>query len=208
MREDSRTLVFAASVCIVCSLLLSVTAAGLKGLQDANAAFDVQRNILKAFGEFKADMDKAELIAFYEKHVEKDENSELPLFTWTDEGQTTPSKYAFPIEGKGLWGDIFGYVALKSDLATIEGISFYKHKETPGLGAEIEKEWFTSQFNNKKLYKEGQATDFSIVKSGGDQSDTTVDGISGATLTGKSVGVFLRQDAAAYEAYFNRIRGN
>jgi Na+-transporting NADH:ubiquinone oxidoreductase subunit C len=103
---------------------------------------------------------------------------------------------------------MYGYLSLEADLETIAGISFYKHGETPGLGAEIEKPWFQSQFTGKKLYAGGRPTDFLVTKPGYASGDTAVDGISGATLTGKGVEILVQKDAAAYADYFNSIKGN
>ncbi len=211
MREDAKTLTFAAIVCVTCSLLLSGTAAGLKSRQDANEAFDVKRNIVKAFGidiSNKKEWTRTKIEATFEKHVSEKTAGGLPLFTWTDGGADAPSKYAFPISGKGLWSMLYGYLALDGDLKTIAGISFYKHGETPGLGAEIEKDWFLTQFKGKKLYADGAPTAFEVAKPGSPPSDHSVDGISGATLTGDGVQALIRKDAAAYADYFNSIRGN
>lgn len=208
MREDTRTLVFAAVICITCSLLLSGTAAGLKDLQQANEDFDVKRNIVKAFGIDISGMERPEIESTFEKHVTEQTADHLPIYTWTDEGADGPSKYAFPISGKGLWSTLYGYLALDADLESIAGISFYKHGETPGLGAEIEKAWFLSQFKGKKLYAEGIPTEFEISKPGTALSDHAVDGISGATLTGNGVEALIRKDAAAYADYFKSIKGN
>ncbi len=103
---------------------------------------------------------------------------------------------------------LYGYLSLDSDLESIAGISFYKHGETPGLGAEIEKVWFQSQFAGKKLYADGKPTDFLITKPGYASGDTAVDGISGATITGKGVQKLVQKDAAVYATYFNSIKGN
>ena len=210
MREDTRTLVFAAVVCVSCSLLLSGAAAGLKSFQQANEEFDVKRNIVKAFGIDISTMERTEIESTFEKHIaEKKTSDDLPIFTWTDDGADEPSKYAFPISGKGLWSMLYGYLSLQGDLQTIAGISFYKHGETPGLGAEIEKPWFQSQFAGKKLYTDkGNAVDFMVLKPGATLNETSVDGISGATLTGKGVQALLRKDAADYAEYFKSIKGN
>jgi Na+-transporting NADH:ubiquinone oxidoreductase subunit C len=209
MREDTRTILFAAAVCLVVSLLLSGTAAALKPAQEANEAFDVKRNIVKAFGVDIAGMERTEIEATYEKHIAEVEGA-LPLYVWTEEGAEDPSKYAFPISGKGLWGDIFAYISLETDLRTIAGISFYKHVETPGLGAEVEKDWFQKQFVEKKLYDDNRAPlDFRVVKPGsGSLDDHSVDGISGATLTGEGVENFLRSDAATYAEYLKTVMEN
>ena len=208
MREDTRTITFAAVICITCSLLLSGTAAGLKGRQEANKAYDVKRNIVKAFGIDIGEMKRPEIEATFEKHVSEETAGDLPLYIWTDDGADEPSKYAFPISGKGLWSTLYGYLALNADLETIAGISFYKHGETPGLGAEIEKNWFLVQFKGKRLYKGGKPLDFTIAKPGTAQGESSVDGISGATLTGNGVEALLRKDAARYADYFNQIKGN
>jgi Na+-transporting NADH:ubiquinone oxidoreductase subunit C len=208
MREDTKTLVFAAIVCVSCSLLLSGTAAGLKTRQQANEAFDVKRNIVKAFGIDISAMARPEIEGTFEQHVAEDKAGDLPIFTWTEDGADSPSKYAFPVSGKGLWSMLYGYLSLEADLETIAGISFYKHGETPGLGAEIEKPWFLSQFAGKKLYADGKPTNFLVTKPGYATGDMAVDGISGATLTGKGVEKLVQKDAAAYANYFNSIKGN
>ena len=211
MGENTKTLIFAAGVCLSVSLLLSGTAAGLKDKQEANERFDVKRNIVKAFGidiSDKTEWPREKIEETYAKYVTESEADGLPVYTWTAEGDEKPSKYAFPISGKGLWSMLYGYVALQSDLETIAGITFYKHGETPGLGAEIEKKWFQEQFTGKKLYQDGNALDFVVAKPGAAKGDHAVDGISGATLTGKGVEILLRKDAAAYAGYFNQIKRN
>lgn len=230
MREETKTLLFAAIVCVACSLLLSSTAASLKALQEANAEFDVKRNIAKAFGVPATEATRDKIAALFEQHIdervidtasgevlegvkpwdlsteEREGKSKLPLYTWREDGKIT--QYAFPISGKGLWSMLHGYLALKGDLETIAGITFYKHGETPGLGAEIEKDWFQRQFVGKKLYADGEPVDFTVAKPGNAQGDSAVDGISGATLTGKGVQALLRKDAALYANYFSKIEGN
>ena len=61
----------------------------------------------------------------------------VTIYTIKDE-DGAPSLYVLPVEGMGLWGTMYGFVAIDKDLNTIQGLTFYKHKETPGLGAEIE----------------------------------------------------------------------
>jgi len=211
MGENTKTLIFAAGVCLSVSLLLSVTAAGLRERQESNERFDVKRNIVKAFGidiSDKKAWSREKIEETYGKYVAESQADGLPVYTWTAEGDDKPSKFAIPISGKGLWSMLYGYIALESDLETIAGITFFKHGETPGLGAEIEKKWFQDQFTGKKLYASGRALDFVVAKPGAAKGDHAVDGISGATLTGKGVEALLRKDAAAYADYFNQIKGN
>lgn len=236
-KGDTHTLLFAAAVCVGCSLLLASAAAGLRGRQERMAEVDRKRNVLKAFKADAADARGRPLPAdaverLFAERVERvyidaasgrllppdtavtDEQLErravLPLYRWTEGGRVT--RYAFPISGKGLWSTIYGYLALESDLATIAGITFYRHGETPGLGGEIEQPWFQRQFEGKKVYGAGRLLPFEIVKGTvaaryPDGNEHAVDGISGASLTGKGVTRFLNEDLARYETYFRRIRG-
>lgn len=210
MREDTQTLTFAAIVCVSCSLLLSGTAAILKGRQDANVALDMQKNIVKAFGVDTKTAKAADIQSIFDQHIaETSAGDGLPLYAWKENG--IPTKYAFPISGKGLWSMLYGYLSIDSDLKTIAGISFYKHGETPGLGAEIEKDWFQQQFKGKQLFEKGTPTDFTVAKAGTkapeDKVAFTVDGISGATLTSKGVQKLINAEAARYSEYFKSIQG-
>ncbi|TWT49406.1 Na(+)-translocating NADH-quinone reductase subunit C [Rubripirellula amarantea] len=93
-----------------------------------------------------------------------------------------------PIYGKGLWGTLYGYLALKSDMETIQGITFYQHKETPGLGGEVDNPAWKAQWEGLKLYNEdGQPAAY--VYKGPAPSDNVyaVDGLSGATITSRGV---------------------
>ncbi|GAP75251.1 MULTISPECIES: Na(+)-translocating NADH-quinone reductase subunit C [Pseudoalteromonas] len=84
-----------------------------------------------------------------------------------------------PIQGYGLWGVMYGFLALESDGETVKNIIFYKHNETPGLGGEIQNPAWTAQWQGKELPVD-------LVKSGAD-NEHEVDGLSGATLTSNGV---------------------
>lgn len=123
--------------------------------------------------------------------------------------------YIIPISGNGLWDMIYGYLALNTDLNTVKGIRFYSHGETPGLGGEIEKPWFTGQFEGKQILDaDGSLVSVRIekgkaaIKHPGEDIIHYVDGISGATITGKAVTKFLHSDLEKYEPYFQKIRGS
>ena len=133
----------------------------------------------------------------------------LPLFLWKDGDEI--SKYAFPISGKGLWSTIYGYLALDKDLSTIVGVTFYKHGETPGLGGEISTDAFQARFKGKKITENGMLVRFEVAKGSvrdkyPEGNPHVVDGISGATLTGKGINRFLNGDLEKYENYFKGIR--
>ena len=84
-----------------------------------------------------------------------------------------------PIQGYGLWGVMYGFLALESDGETVKDINFYKHNETPGLGGEIQNPQWTAKWGGKEL-------PIDVVKSGA-KNDHQIDGLSGATLTSNGV---------------------
>jgi len=120
-----------------------------------------------------------------------------------------PDAYVIPIEGYGLWDIIKGYIALDTDLNTVKGISFYEHKETPGLGARVTEDWFKDNFKGKKILDDsGQLKSITVVKGKADGGAHKVDGISGATLTGNGINEFLLSDLQRYEPYFKKLRAS
>ena len=119
--------------------------------------------------------------------------------------------YAIPTSGKGLWSTCYGYFALEADLNTVKGITFYKHGETPGLGAEIAADWFQNNYVGKKILGEdGSLKSVTAIKGtvGPDtpEAQHKVDGISGSTMTANGVNSFLRADLELYNKYFQTVR--
>ena len=96
-----------------------------------------------------------------------------------------------PVRGKGLWSTMYGYVSLDADLATIRGISFYEHGETPGLGGEIDNKKWQAGWQGKKMYSPSDIFALQVVKgkapTTGDDAQYRVDGLSGATMTANGV---------------------
>ncbi len=237
-KGDGYTVFYAAIVCILCSLLLAVAAGGLRPRQEQMVELDRKFNVLKAFGAPVADaagrrISGAEVEKLYNERVrERVIDAEkaavvegrspaeispadlaarrlLPLYEWIEDGR--PTRFAFPVSGKGLWSTIYGYVALDGDLRSIVGVTFYKHGETPGLGGEIERDWFQNQFRGRELLGPEGFKPILVAKGAAgmaaqDPARVVVDGISGATLTGKGVTQFLNADIARYEAYFRTRR--
>ena len=100
-------------------------------------------------------------------------------------------KLVLPVRGYGLWGTLYGYLALEGDLTTISGIGFYNHKETPGLGGEVDNSKWKASWKGVRLYDlDGQAS-VSLVKTRSDPSSEKagyeVDALSGATFTTRGV---------------------
>jgi Na+-transporting NADH:ubiquinone oxidoreductase subunit C len=130
-----------------------------------------------------------------------------PLFIASKDGK---NYYVIPLYGKGLWDDIWGYVALEPDMRTIYGIKFGHKSETPGLGAEITEKWFENRFIGEKLFDEsGNFTGIDLVKNLEDKQnkdDSKVDAISGATLTSNGVEQMINERVKHYENYFKKLK--
>jgi len=136
------------------------------------------------------------------KESKKQESQRLlPVFTFkTEDNKEYNILY---VRGKGLWDEIWGYIALEGDLNTIAGQAFDHKGETPGLGAEIKdnKAWY-GQFTGKKLYDaEGDYKSVSVVKGGVKIKDHQVDAISGATITGNGVDEMMYRGLKYYEPF-------
>jgi Na+-transporting NADH:ubiquinone oxidoreductase subunit C len=115
-------------------------------------------------------------------------------------------KYILPVRGKGLWGPIWGYIALNEDKNTIYGTTFDHEGETPGLGAEITNEVFQKQFAGKTIFNEdGELVAIKVVKGGApDDALHSVDAISGGTITSQGVENMLMDYFSGYEAFFKK----
>ncbi len=129
----------------------------------------------------------------------------LPVFIAEVEGEPY---YILPIRGNGLWGPIWGYVSLKSDMSTIFGANFDHASETPGLGAEIADREFQEQFPGKRIFDDsGSFASIRVVKGGAPAADPhAVDGISGGTITSNGVTNMLQNGLGAYQMYFQKIK--
>ena len=96
-----------------------------------------------------------------------------------------------PIRGYGLWGTLYGYLSLDSDLNTVRGIEYYDHKETPGLGGEVDNPDWKSDWYGKRIYNDDGSVGLYVTK-GASSTDYEIDGISGATLTTNGVSNMIK----------------
>ena len=229
MSSRLKSILFAATLCFVCSVILTAASTGLQRFQEKNIQIDKHRNILMSVGlveqgrRYSADKIES-LYAEYIKPLwvnpsgglinesqrgEKD----FPLYVYLKEEKI--EAYIVPFNSRGLWGRIHGYLAIENDGSTISGFTVYKHSETPGLGGEIEKAWFQKNWVGKKIVdRSGEFVSVSITK--GAMQDVIqpekrphyVDGISGATLTGKYLTTGLREILEDYEPMSIRFRKN
>ncbi|MGV3529729.1 MAG: NADH:ubiquinone reductase (Na(+)-transporting) subunit C [Flavisolibacter sp.] len=235
MNKDSSsfTFGFAAITVIVVAVLLSFAAISLAPFQTANVRLEKMQNILSSIGvdvkpkeaeryfkqylvqqavlNTKGDVVKNGTAAFdidLKKEQDKEKTGEtdkqlFPLFVFHKDAHTY---YVIPMRGKGLWGPIWGYLALEGDGNTIHGVSFGHKGETPGLGAEIETAQFQQQFTGKKILDDqGNFVSVKVVKGGAAPQDLHgVDAISGGTVTSNGVTEMLHRTLAYYVPYFKQ----
>lgn len=245
---------FCTAICLVCSVIVSTAAVGLKEKQEQNKILDRQKKVLTVAGLIKekesvtakkvqelfkkriksiivdlksGTLDKAmtkKAKTFDQQKAKKDparsasapENragvKRLPkhalvyLVSKTDikeDGKGfSLDKYIFPIEGKGLWSTLYGFIALAPNFNLIKGLIFYDHGETPGLGGEVENPSWKAKWPGRTVYgpkgsnpKSWGKPKIKVVKgSAGPPSKDPhkVDGLSGATITSNGVTHLVR----------------
>ena len=215
---------------VIVAFLLAFVSSALKPIQDKNVELDKKKQILAALN-IRDLKDAAAVEAKYNEVVEADmiinaegsvvetgedkvkagfkvENKEvsdakMPLYLCKVDGAT---KYVVPVSGRGLWGGLWGYVAINEDCATVYGAYFSHESETAGLGSPIAEQKFQDQFCGKQLFADTAATQvaLTIVKKGQVKNESTeVDGLTGATLTTKGAAVMVTDGLQKYINFFN-----
>jgi Na+-transporting NADH:ubiquinone oxidoreductase subunit C len=219
MSRDStrKVLTVAFLVCLVCSILVSVAAIGLKSRQVQNQEEEKRRNILQIAGlydpaksvdeQFKKVRSRSVDLASGQFVAASDADSPYVIPTEKDlagikvrprsmevylvEEDGTLQQMILPVYGKGLWSTMYGFIALAPDLTTVSGFGFYQHGETPGLGGEIDNRSWLSKWPGKVVYNEQGEVKLKVLKGPVDADSVNapyqIDGISGATLTARGV---------------------
>lgn len=214
--SKKNVIVFALLVSVICSLLITVSAVGLKGFQIANMELDKKINILKAASLIDKDRpSRKQINEMYDARIkevvvdqqgnviENDGPHSLHLYFYQQDGII--QGYILPINTRGLWGKIQGYLAFENDGQTVSGFSVFSHSETPGLGGEIESAWFRKNFKGKKILNaQNEFVSIGIAKGKSsnlpkDEQAHYVDGISGATLTGRYLSEGIKQTLVKYD---------
>lgn len=231
MSDTLKSVLFAAGLCLVCSTLLTAASAGLKDIQQKNIMIDRRMNILKSVGIIKENETYAsdQINSLFAANITRymidpsglpikagddDEEEGMPIYLYSEKDGPVEA-YIIPVNTNGLWGKILGYLAIAGDGSTIKGFTVYKHSETPGLGGEIEQSWFRNNFVGKKIVNDkGGFVSISIAKGKVDdrfpesRKNNYVDGISGATITGKKLTTGLKEILTAYEPVSLSLRNN
>jgi len=226
--SNSYTFGFATIMVVIVAALLSYAAIGLKPFQDTNIELEKQQNILSSIGiDIQRDLAKEayskyikqEIVLNYKGEEVDGDASEidlkkelkkanidqvLPLFISNIDGF---KQYIIPLRGKGLWGPIWGFIALEEDLNTVYGVSFDHKGETPGLGAEINQSFFQDPFIGKSIFDGETFKSIRVVKGGAREGDNyAVDGISGGTITSDGVTDMLLERLNMYLPYIKKVK--
>jgi len=186
------TLLVAVGVSFICSVLVASAAVILKPRQLQNEEEFRQRIILDVAGLYEPGGDIASLYtAIEERSIELASGESAPVFLVMDGAQI--EQVIVPIEGPGLWSTMYGYLAVENDGNTVRGLRFYSHAETPGLGDQVDKPFWRDQWPGKKLYGPDGMPQIEVVKGPAPaNSDYQIDGLAGATLTGRGISDFVR----------------
>ncbi len=228
--SNAYTFLYASGLVVVVAALLALIAMSLKPMQEKNVIIEKKQNILSSVG---MEITPEEANAAYEKIIKEDfsiktdgkatdglkgfdvnmvaevskESTERNLPVFKAQLGDGSIKTIIPVRGKGLWGPIWGFVALDEDLNTIYGTSFDHKGETPGLGADINRPFFEDQFKGKKLFA-GDTYKLIVYKGGKGAAANAgdlvhgVDAISGGTITSKGLEDMMKDCLSPYQTYF------
>lgn len=234
-RSNLYIFTYAAVMVIIVAALLSLAATGLKPLQEKNEEIAKKLDILHSVdkgwdsGDAESKNDYVEelydqyitdtyvvdskgeqvegvdafTVDLHKENAKPVEERNLPVFVCSDDDGTT--KYIVPVRGAGLWGPIWGYVALLDDFNTIVGAVFDHKGETPGLGAEINTAGFQDQFKGKHIFDpSGQFVSIQVNKAGVPETNYSVDAISGGTITSDGLEEMLYDCLSVYTSFFKK----
>lgn len=235
MRQSNYyVILYATILTVVCGVLLAVASEGLKPRQQRNIALEQKRNILatvltleeganitdiyaKRVKSYVVDAGgkvvegtKVDDIAVVEEYKKPAAQRRLPVYEILSANDPNKTEfYVLPVYGYGLWNNIWGFVSLKGDLSTINGVQYGHAGETPGLGARISTEDIQQRYVGKKIFEGANLVSVQMMKGeGNDYSDPhKVDGMSGATITAKGLNNMLLDYFKNYENFFKAKSG-
>ena len=232
--SNSYTFLFIGVMIVGIASILAYTSQTLKPLQKENIRKEKMQNILSTVGVNVSPEEAEELYKQYvieelslrndgtvnenlnpfsdinlAKELKKDYSDQhFPLYVAEIDSEKF---YIIELRGVGLWDAIWGYMSLKSDFNTINGVSFDHKGETAGLGAEITKDWFKDSFVNEKVFNEnGDLVGITVLKGNNDPNNTDkddheVDAISGSTITGDGVTDMIIERLNNYLPYLRKL---
>ena len=194
--SNAYIIIYSAIMVLIVAFLLAFVSQTLKPMQDANVALDTEKQILNSLN--LRGLSDEEAHATYEKIVKYDEAQKVYICT-LENGDV---KYVLPLKGQGMWGGISCFLAINSDKNTVYGAYFNHESETAGLGAEIKDnaDW-QAKFQGKKIFADETKETLALSVEKNVNNETTVDAVTGATVTSTAVSKMLQEQLAKYQDF-------
>lgn len=223
VNSNAYIIIYSVVMVVVVAVLLSVASLSLQSRQSENMLNEKRQQIVKALGENPETASYADVVA-EAVMLDKSGNaisgkSEADIFSALndltasfDAGEFPVFKaqngcVVIPVYGAGLWGPVWGYLALEPDMNTVKGIVMDHSGETPGLGAEITTDKVQSSFVGKTIFEGNELVSVSMRK-GGATNNHEVDAISGGTKTCDGVNEMIKSGLTDYLPYLNSNKSN
>ena len=223
VNSNAYIILYSVVMVVVVAVLLAVTSLSLQERQQANMLNEKQQQIVKALGENPETSSYDDVVAqavmldkngkAIEGKSESDIFASLSDLTASFEAGEFPIFKAkngcvvIPVYGAGLWGPVWGYLALESDMDTVKGIVMDHSGETPGLGAEITTSKVQDMFKGKTIFEGNDLVSVSMRK-GGATNNHEVDAISGGTKTCDGVNAMIKSGLEGYLPFLNANKSN
>jgi Na+-transporting NADH:ubiquinone oxidoreductase subunit C len=197
--SNAYIIIYSAVMVIIVAFLLAFVSQTLKPMQDANVALDTEKQILNSLN--LRGLSDEEAHATYEKIVKFNEADKVYECT-LENGEV---KYVLPLKGQGMWGGISCFLAIDSDKNTIYGAYFNHESETAGLGAEIKDnvDW-QKKFQGKTIFASDAADAIALSVEKNVNNATTVDAVTGATVTSTAVSKMLQEQLTKYMDFLKK----
>ncbi len=219
--SNTYIIVYSVVMVVIVAVLLAVASLSLQSRQYENMLNEKKQQIVKALGEnpettsYDSVITEA-VVLDAEGNVLTNDAKEVFDVMKDLKGAFEAGKYpAFkaatgvvvPLYGAGLWGPVWGYMALDTDMNTVKGIVLDHSGETPGLGAEISTAKHQAQYVGKSVYEGNEIVGITLKKGGADKSNPhEVDAISGGTKTCDGVSDMIKSSLNHYKPYFDAAR--
>ena len=197
--SNTYIIIYSTIMVVIVAFLLAFVSQTLKPMQDANVALDTEKQILNSLN--LRGLSDEEAHATYEKIVAFDEAQNVYVCT-LENGDV---KYVLPLKGQGMWGGISCFLAIDDDKNTVYGAYFNHESETAGLGAEIKDnaDW-QAKFQGKKIFADGDDSKIALSVVKAVNNETTVDAVTGATVTSTAVSKMLQEQLTKYMDFLKK----
>ena len=197
--SNAYIIIYSTILVLIVAFLLAFVSQTLKPMQDTNVALDTEKQILNSLNLRGLSDDEAH--ATYEKVVKFDEAQNVYVCT-LENGDV---KYVLPLKGQGMWGGISCFLAIDSDKNTVYGAYFNHESETAGLGAEIKDnaDW-QAKFQGKKIFADETKEALALSVEKAVNNETTVDAVTGATVTSTAVSKMLQDQLTKYMDFLKK----